>query len=145
MAECYVCLRKYDTAERKPRSLPCGHALCQQCVRAADAVRTRGAADNNPYQPLGCPFCRHPVPDWLALPVNHAVLDVSITAWGHHRMGLLLSSPHSPCFKAPPLVKNKAPSNCYGQTPPHVAIKYSFGLRVHIMWTTCKQCAPCML
>jgi hypothetical protein len=76
MAECCVCLRKYDRAERKPRCLPCGHAMCADCVTKADAVRAQAAPDN-PYQSLGCPVCRKPVPDWLALPVNHPMLDVS--------------------------------------------------------------------
>lgn len=81
MSTCPVCLEKYDRAERKPRSLPCGHALCQNCVsilagQTAAPAHAQETPDNF-YRPMGCPQCREPVPDWLALPVNYPFLTVS--------------------------------------------------------------------
>ncbi|XP_045613776.1 osteoclast-stimulating factor 1 isoform X2 [Procambarus clarkii] len=45
--ECEVCLEDYDTEERRPRSLSCGHSLCTSCITE---TLMRGV--------LKCPFCR---------------------------------------------------------------------------------------
>lgn len=31
--ECSVCLEPYDDTARRPKSLPCGHTVCQLCVQ----------------------------------------------------------------------------------------------------------------
>ncbi|XP_042211531.1 uncharacterized protein LOC121858943 [Homarus americanus] len=45
--ECSVCLDSYNERERRPRSLPCGHAFCSSCV--TDLIKR---------DKLTCPSCR---------------------------------------------------------------------------------------
>ncbi|XP_023567821.1 E3 ubiquitin-protein ligase NHLRC1 [Octodon degus] len=52
LLECEVCCEQFDSGQRRPLHLPCGHVLCLDCVtRLADA---RSSA-------LACPFCRRGV------------------------------------------------------------------------------------
>ncbi|NXS51455.1 NHLC1 ligase, partial [Brachypteracias leptosomus] len=50
LLECRVCFERYGPGgQRRPRNLPCGHVLCQGCVRALGGPERRR---------LECPFCR---------------------------------------------------------------------------------------
>ncbi|XP_078541930.1 E3 ubiquitin-protein ligase NHLRC1 [Lissotriton helveticus] len=50
LLECKVCFEKFSQQqERRPRNLPCGHIICQECVCSL-------ALPRNPR--LECPFCR---------------------------------------------------------------------------------------
>ena len=59
--DCGVCFEKYDTANREPFVLLCGHSLCKSCVRILP--------ENN------CPQCRQPFADGSPRQ-NFALLDV---------------------------------------------------------------------
>ncbi|XP_071518895.1 alpha-latrocrustotoxin-Lt1a-like isoform X1 [Panulirus ornatus] len=64
--QCEVCLEDYDSKERRPRSLSCGHSFCTCCITE---TLMRG--------PLQCPFCRktHNTQVTVAseVPVNYVV------------------------------------------------------------------------
>ncbi|KAG8442352.1 hypothetical protein GDO86_011231 [Hymenochirus boettgeri] len=50
LLECKVCFEKYSQQQRhRPKNLPCGHVICQECVSAL-------CPQGNPR--LECPFCR---------------------------------------------------------------------------------------
>ncbi|XP_006861077.1 PREDICTED: E3 ubiquitin-protein ligase NHLRC1 [Chrysochloris asiatica] len=50
LLECKVCFERFGhTQQRRPRNLPCGHVVCQNCVAALAHPRTLA---------LECPFCR---------------------------------------------------------------------------------------
>ncbi|NXG48995.1 NHLC1 ligase, partial [Psilopogon haemacephalus] len=50
LLECRVCFERYGPGgQRRPRNLPCGHVLCQDCVWALGSPESRR---------LECPFCR---------------------------------------------------------------------------------------
>ncbi|NWX87764.1 NHLC1 ligase, partial [Nothoprocta pentlandii] len=50
LLECKVCFEPFGpSGQRRPRNLPCGHVLCQDCAAALGAAGRRG---------LECPFCR---------------------------------------------------------------------------------------
>ncbi|KAK3912277.1 E3 ubiquitin-protein ligase SH3RF1 [Frankliniella fusca] len=59
--ECEVCLEELDLKEKRPKFLPCGHTVCQRCVR-----RLRDRL---------CPQCRKALPkDLSTLPDNYYVI-----------------------------------------------------------------------
>ncbi|CAL4099777.1 unnamed protein product, partial [Meganyctiphanes norvegica] len=45
--ECIVCFSRYDDEEHRPRSLPCGHAMCSDCLETAIKEQSKK-----------CPKCR---------------------------------------------------------------------------------------
>lgn len=52
LLECKVCFEMFDTArqsQRRPQNFPCGHVLCQECIRALS---------HPVLKKLECPFCR---------------------------------------------------------------------------------------
>ncbi|NXH22168.1 NHLC1 ligase, partial [Bucco capensis] len=50
LLECRVCFERYSPGgQRRPRNLPCGHVLCQDCVWAL------GGPERRRFE---CPFCR---------------------------------------------------------------------------------------
>lgn len=69
--ECPICLEKYDTNERRPRSLSCGHTHCTECITQLI------------YQYSGwvtCAFCRRQhstrVDAAAKVPVNYAIDEI---------------------------------------------------------------------
>nr|XP_045607518.1 tripartite motif-containing protein 5-like isoform X2 [Procambarus clarkii] len=62
--ECTVCCDNYDEALRRPRTLPCGHTFCSQCIETT--------FKNNE---LVCPSCRteHIVASTSRFPVNYGM------------------------------------------------------------------------
>ena len=68
LKECAVCFCSFDTKERVPRFLPCGHTLCSQCL--ANTIK----------QPTlrRCPFhnqCLNPYQNSAdSFPMNYALL-----------------------------------------------------------------------
>lgn len=72
LLECEVCFEHYDEAERRPRSLPCGHSLCHACL--VDNIAT-----NAGY--ITCPFCRISCSDTPVIaedfPTNYTLLRIS--------------------------------------------------------------------
>ncbi|XP_045619257.2 E3 ubiquitin-protein ligase TRIM69 isoform X1 [Procambarus clarkii] len=62
--ECPVCLNNYDDNLQRPRTLPCGHTFCSQCI---DNAIKNGQ--------LTCPSCRaqHVATAATQFPINYAV------------------------------------------------------------------------
>nr|XP_053649024.1 E3 ubiquitin-protein ligase TRIM13-like [Cherax quadricarinatus] len=65
--ECKVCFNNYDEDLRRPRSLPCGHTFCSQCIE--DTIKN---------VKLICPSCRaeHSATTATRFPVNFGMEDV---------------------------------------------------------------------
>nr|XP_045596452.1 tripartite motif containing 13-like [Procambarus clarkii] len=62
--ECSACYRNYGEAVRRPRSLPCGHTICSECI------------DNTiKDDKLTCPTCRmqHSATSATVFPINFCV------------------------------------------------------------------------
>ncbi|KAM4688295.1 E3 ubiquitin-protein ligase NHLRC1 [Discoglossus pictus] len=66
LLECKVCFEKYSPQQKhRPRNLPCGHIMCQECVTSLC---------NPGNQRLECPFCRQAcrtLETSVCLPVLH--------------------------------------------------------------------------
>nr|XP_045589066.1 uncharacterized protein LOC123751008 [Procambarus clarkii] len=62
--ECSVCVNNYDDNQLRPRTLPCGHTFCSQCI---DNAIKNGQ--------LTCPSCRaeHAATAATQFPINYAV------------------------------------------------------------------------
>jgi hypothetical protein len=62
--ECGVCFKYYNSIDKKPVSLPCGHTFCLECIKQI-----------NKHNNIKCPFDKsmHPI-SVDSLPVNYAVL-----------------------------------------------------------------------
>ncbi|XP_069192999.1 tripartite motif-containing protein 59-like [Procambarus clarkii] len=63
--ECSVCYNDYDDNQLRPRTLPCGHTFCSQCI---DNAIKNGQ--------LTCPSCRvqHAATAATQFPISYAVL-----------------------------------------------------------------------
>ncbi|KAG0719214.1 Peptidyl-prolyl cis-trans isomerase [Chionoecetes opilio] len=66
--ECGICMERFDTGNRKPRNLQCGHGFCTLCCMSLEK-----------HQTIICPKCRQETivshPDEY-LPVNYPVLEI---------------------------------------------------------------------
>ncbi|XP_069936234.1 tripartite motif-containing protein 59-like [Cherax quadricarinatus] len=62
--ECKVSFNNYDEELRRPRTLPCGHTFCSQCIE--DTIKNAE---------LTCPSCRaeHSAKDATQFPINYTV------------------------------------------------------------------------
>ncbi|KAK7066647.1 hypothetical protein SK128_005466, partial [Halocaridina rubra] len=62
--ECKICLEYFNTRERRPRSLPCGHTFCTRCI--GDLIKN---------MKISCPHCRakHVLKQATELPVSYIV------------------------------------------------------------------------
>nr|XP_045615127.1 uncharacterized RING finger protein P4H10.07-like [Procambarus clarkii] len=62
--ECSVCFNDYDDNQLRPRTLPCGHTFCSQCI---DNAIKNGQ--------LTCPSCRaeHAATAATQFPISYAV------------------------------------------------------------------------
>jgi len=76
LLECSVCLDRYNSSDRKPLILPCGHTVCQGCCQTHIA-RERF-----------CPMCRQPLNNRLEdLQVNYALMfDLQPTTTGSNSL-----------------------------------------------------------
>lgn len=92
--ECKVCLETYEEANRRPRTLPCGHTFCSTCI-------------NNMLKDgmVSCPTCRtdHNTTDATNFPINYLVeeLIASITTAVNFPPANTIVTPHqssSGCF-----------------------------------------------
>nr|XP_053649022.1 E3 ubiquitin-protein ligase TRIM31-like [Cherax quadricarinatus] len=65
--ECIVCLTNYDDDLQRPRTVPCGHTFCSQCIE------TTITTDNNQY--FTCPSCRtkHSATTATQFPINYGM------------------------------------------------------------------------
>ncbi|KAG0703715.1 Kinase D-interacting substrate [Chionoecetes opilio] len=67
--ECNVCLDEYNTKERRPRSLSCGHSICTHCISLMLEQRR-----------VTCPLCRNVhakrVNRATDIPVNFAIDEI---------------------------------------------------------------------
>lgn len=63
---CRICMEKYNTNERKPLFLPCGHTFCQKCLKF---VYKRGK--------LQCPMDKkkHSFDFFTSIPSNFQLLN----------------------------------------------------------------------
>ncbi|KAK3878734.1 hypothetical protein Pcinc_008541 [Petrolisthes cinctipes] len=39
-AECGICFTQFDDTERRPRTLPCGHTFCTECIKVSEIIKT---------------------------------------------------------------------------------------------------------
>nr|XP_045587354.1 uncharacterized protein LOC123749290 [Procambarus clarkii] len=62
--ECSVCFNNYDDNQLRPRTLPCGHTFCSQCINNA-----------NKNGQLTCPSCRaeHAATAATQFPINYGM------------------------------------------------------------------------
>jgi small GTP-binding protein len=61
---CKICTNSY-TERNKPKVLPCGHSLCNDCLYQIYQTES-----------ISCPFCKNPIVDPIdAIPVNYDVLE----------------------------------------------------------------------
>ena len=62
--ECGVCFKTYNSLDKKPHSLPCGHTFCLECLRQISK-----------HNVIKCPFDKisHSI-HVDNLPVNYAIL-----------------------------------------------------------------------
>nr|XP_045610751.1 tripartite motif-containing protein 65-like [Procambarus clarkii] len=62
--ECSVCFNNYDDNQLRPRTLPCGHTFCSQCIDNA-----------NKNGQLTCPSCRaeHAATAATRFPINYGM------------------------------------------------------------------------
>lgn len=69
--ECPICLESYDTNERRPRTLSCGHSHCTDCI--TQLIYQYGGL-------VTCAFCRKQhstrVNAATKIPVNYAIDEV---------------------------------------------------------------------
>ena len=77
MSSCPICLDQYDSQDRVPRILPCGHTVCQSCLfflRLYDPAGHLAAG-----QPQ-CPTCRSNITtaSLSQLPKNFSLLDSQV-------------------------------------------------------------------
>ncbi|XP_047469227.1 uncharacterized protein LOC125025297 [Penaeus chinensis] len=64
--QCAVCLRKYNTLERRPTILThCGHTFCRKCLETEDSLGF-----------FKCPTCRQQDDRFWRLPTNYAVMSL---------------------------------------------------------------------
>ena len=62
--ECPICFNPYSD-QLKPKSLPCGHSICSNCVTNLN----QSASDS-------CPICKKKVPNWSQLPDNFTLIEL---------------------------------------------------------------------
>nr|XP_053644925.1 tripartite motif-containing protein 59-like [Cherax quadricarinatus] len=62
--ECKVCFNNYDEELQRPRTLPCGHTFCSQCIE--DTIKNAQ---------LTCPSCRaeHSATDATQFPISYTM------------------------------------------------------------------------
>ena len=76
MSACEICLELFDPDEHVPRILPCGHSLCEQCLKFLKIYDESGDLSRN--NPL-CPKCRAEitVPKLSHLSKNFSLIEGS--------------------------------------------------------------------
>ncbi|KAK8718938.1 hypothetical protein OTU49_014233, partial [Cherax quadricarinatus] len=88
--ECKVCFNEYDEDLQRPRTLPCGHTFCSQCIE--DTIKN---------VQLTCPGCRaqHTATAASHFPVNYIVeaLIKKLKAEQHKSVGIVPTK-HSQLF-----------------------------------------------
>lgn len=90
--ECKVCMSLFNTTDRQPQSLPCGHSLCEECIDQLPVVKRNG-----PNQSVECPFCRKLANKKYIVP-NRGLLDIII----HQSTSESSSSTSSSAVSEPP-------------------------------------------
>ncbi|XP_053323021.1 E3 ubiquitin-protein ligase NHLRC1 [Spea bombifrons] len=89
LLECKVCFEKYSCEQRhRPKNLPCGHVICQQCVSSLCPA-------GSPR--LECPFCRktcRTLETSVCLPILHLMELVSCVVPEQSECGSGTSASH---------------------------------------------------
>ncbi|MEE6520873.1 hypothetical protein FKM82_018822 [Ascaphus truei] len=89
LLECKVCFEKYSQHLRhRPRNLPCGHVMCQECVSSLCLLGNLM---------LECPFCRQAsrsVDTSVCLPILHLMEIMSRVVPDHLDSGLADGTSH---------------------------------------------------
>lgn len=62
--DCLVCLTPFNDTLQRPRTLPCGHSFCTQCINGLQE-----------QDPVTCPTCRcrHTVPEGGQFPISYTL------------------------------------------------------------------------
>ena len=68
ISDCKICYNSYNSKERKPKMLFCGHTFCSICIQAILEGRV--------YETI-CPTCRRRIScSFSQLPINYSLLDL---------------------------------------------------------------------
>jgi len=96
--ECAVCLQYWNQEDCVPKSLPCGHSFCSQCLESIFTKRKTG---------VQCPNClvdyKMTIPQVQAIPKNFALLCLipnkhSKTFLNTVSKQMIRGSKHERCF-----------------------------------------------
>jgi len=81
---CAVCFLRFNGGDRKPKSLPCGHTLCESCVRSLPEKRC--PQDRRPFDAGALPTNFQLVPD-----EGSVLVDLEVP-WSEIRVGNVIGS-----------------------------------------------------
>src|SRR5690242_11807114 len=78
LLDCNICLEKYDSKEKIPRLLKCGHTFCTKCLK--EITRLNNNSNENLRLPfVKCPMDKligHPNTNVEEIPINRLVIDL---------------------------------------------------------------------
>ena len=80
--DCTICMEKYNSNNKIPRILSCGHTYCTQCLEKIASTELRNKGINCPLdKTLG-----HPNKNVKEIPINRLIIEKKI----HKKLSLLI-------------------------------------------------------
>lgn len=58
--DCPICLESFKLVDHIPRVFPCGHGICDQCMKLMLISGRKPQANNSVYIKFECPQCKRP-------------------------------------------------------------------------------------